>query len=286
MDDLNDLLRALPAEDVYEPQIPAARKDARVKLLSLPAELLHCILDFCNYSSVLSLMSVNHTFHAVALWKFYANVYVRGTEITTPLKTLDVKLPIEEIIPKLGDKRFGVVGGLLRRPEHLATLSNLHIINFPDLPTGKASIAFDKILRYILENSVSIQELHLPFTSLHRHASIYQGLGVSSSLNTLSTMILRGGLVPPIIQSAQLRTLHITHQCATFEDLDAIGESMLSTLRDLECSIHIVEREWEESLGKHDLFGQRFTNLETLKFAYCSCYGVATPSHEVMHPFL
>lgn len=281
MDDLNDLLLALPAEDFYEAQIPPARTDANVGLLSLPTELLHHILSFCNYNSVLSLMSVNHVLHAVALWKFYANVYIRGTEISTPLKTLDVSLPIEQLIPQLWTKRFGVVGGLLRSREHLATLSNLHIINFPDLPTSKASIAFDKILRYILESSPSIQELHLPFTSLHRHATAYRGLEVSKSLNTLSTMILRGGLVPSILDSTQLRTLHITHQCASFDDLEAIGQQMLSTLRNLECSVHNSESDWEEFLNKIERFADQFSQLDTLNFAYCNCHSATIPHSDV-----
>jgi hypothetical protein len=281
MDDFSDLLLALPAEDVYEAQIPSAREDATVGLLSLPTELLHHILGYCNYSSVLSLMSVSHVLHAVALWKFYANVYVRGGDISTPLKSLDVTLPIEKLIPQLWNKRFGVVGGLLRRPEHLATLSNLHIIDFPDLPNSKASVGFDKILRYILEKSPSIQELHLPFTSLHRHVMAYQGLAVSKSLNTVSTMILRGGLVPSVLKSSQLRTLHITHQCASFEDLNTIGQQMSSTLRNLECSVHNSENDWEEFLKKIDEFTLQFSHLETLSFAYCNCHTVETPEPDV-----
>jgi hypothetical protein len=67
MDDFADLLDALPVEQYYGTQFPPAREDAQVGVLSLPAELLQSIAEYCSNRTILALMHVNSILCGVAL---------------------------------------------------------------------------------------------------------------------------------------------------------------------------------------------------------------------------
>ncbi|CAG8685434.1 1305_t:CDS:2, partial [Acaulospora colombiana] len=113
MDTWSDLWDALPADDnLYSlTNIPPAKPDATVNIFSLPIELLRTIIELCNNRSILALMRVNRALHLVALWKFYANVYIPASRHDTVLSLIDNELPITEVIPNLFKKQFGVLGG-------------------------------------------------------------------------------------------------------------------------------------------------------------------------------
>jgi hypothetical protein len=276
MDDWEDIYNALSNETLYGPEIPPASVDAQVTIESLPIELLAQVVNYSKNKSILSLMRVNHLFHSVALRKFYATVFLPGDSFAKNLMRLDPTLSAEELLPSLYHKKFGVLGGLLRSKHHIAILKNLHIVSFPS-PLGPEHTIFNRILRYIVENATTINEIHLPFANI-TPSTIFDGLVVSSSLDTLNSHIFRSDLANAILRTGQLRELRMKFQCATSEDWQVVA---LQTLRHLQCFLHVPKGQWDTSAQGIEEFASKLSRLETLKFGYCDCPTAATPEPEV-----
>jgi hypothetical protein len=280
MDDFADLLDALPVEEYYGPQIPPARSDAQVGVLSLPAELLQSIAEYCSNRTILALMRVNKVLYRVALRCFYAKVHITCNKFSDVLGALDPGITtIEQILPNLFHKRFGVLGGLVRRPEHLANLRLLHLIDYP-MPLTPGHLTYHKIIRYVLENAPSIQSIILPWSNIARTAG-FDGLVISSSLRSVVTPMVNSSIVSSILRTAWLQSLDVTFQCATFELLHELLDHMGHTLRHLRCLVHVDAMEWDASTKKIDSFISKFTRLETLTIGYCTCVLAAEPNSEV-----
>jgi hypothetical protein len=270
MDTWDDLWDALPADDnLYSlTNIPPAKPDAAVTILSMPLELLHSIIEICNNRSILALMRVNRALHSVALWKFYSNVHIPASRHNIALSEIGSDLPIEEVLPHLFKKQFGVLGGVLRRPEHMATIHHLHIVDVPW--SKKADTTFHRILRYILDNAVSMQSLKVPnFSSTP--SSLYDGLAAPSSLSHILTSTIDTNLMTALLSTARLTSLQITSQCATFSQLQVLGDQVGSALRHLDCFIHVPPQEWETSAESIDEFASKFPRLNSLAYGYCGC---------------
>ncbi|PVF98037.1 hypothetical protein CPB86DRAFT_391246 [Serendipita vermifera] len=270
MDTWSDLWDALPADDnLYSlTNIPPARADATVNILSLPIELLRSIIELCNNRSILALMRVNRALHLVALWKFYANVHIPASRHDAILSSIDHELSTDEMIPHLFKKQFGVLGGVLRRREHMATIHQLHIVDFPW--SKKAEITFHRIIRYILDNAVSVQTLIFPRCN-STTSTFYDGLVSPSSLSHIRTPSIDTSLMKALVGTARLTSLQINSECATFSQLLTLGEQIGSALRQLECVIHIPPEEWDSSVGRIEEFASKFPRLNALDYGYCSC---------------
>lgn len=279
MDDWKEIHYALSNETLYGPEIPSASADAQVTIESLPTELLAQVINYSKNKSILSLMRVNHLFHSVALRRFYANVFLPGNSFAKNLMRLDPTLSAEELLPSLYHRKFGVLGGLLRSKHHIAVLKTLHIVSFPS-PLGPEHTIFNRLLRYIVENATTINEIHLPLANITA-SPIFDGLVVSSSLGTLSSQVFRSDLVNAILRTGQLRELRMTFQCATLEDWHAVAAQMPHTLRHLECFLHVPKGEWGASAQGIEAFASKLSRLETIKFGYCDCVTAANPEPEV-----
>lgn len=284
IDDWEDIYGALSNETLYGEEIPPASADARVTIESLPTELLAQVVNYSPNKSTLSLMRVNHLFHSVALRKFYANVFLPGESFAKNLLRLDPTLSADDLLPSLYHKKFGVLGGLLRSKHHIAVLKSLHIVNFPS-PLGPEHTIFNRLLRYIVENATTINEIHLPLANI-TPSTIFDGLVVSSSLDTLKSHGFRSDLAKAILRTGQLRSLRMTDQCATLEDWQTVASQMPLTLRHLECFLHVPEGQWVESTADVEAFASKLSRLETLKFGYCDCVSAASPEPEVSHTSL
>jgi len=279
MDDWKDLKNVLSFEQLYDVEFPLARADAQVTIESLPTELLAQVVNYSKNKSVLSLMRVNRLFYSVALRKFYATVYLPGGSFAKLLRPLAPTLSAEELLPSLYHKKFGILGGLLHSKHHISVLKELHIISFPS-PLGTEHTIFNKLLRYIVENATSINEMHLPFANI-TPSVIFDGLVVPPSLGSLNSPIFRSDLVNAILNTGKLRSLWITFQCASLEEWQTVATQMPLTLRHLECSIHVPQDQWDESVARMESFASKLSRLETLKFGYCDCFTAATPRPEV-----
>jgi hypothetical protein len=279
MDDFADLLDALPVEEYYGTQFPPAREDAQVGVLSLPAELLQSIAEYCSNRTILALMRVNSILCGVALRCFYADVHIACNKFASALEALDPGLTIEQILPSLYHKKFGILGGLVRRPEHLANLRLLHLIDYP-VPLAPGHLIYHKIIRHVLENAPSIRSIVLPWSNIARTAG-FDGLVISSSLQSVVTPMVSSKIVSSILRTAWLQSLDVTFQCATFELLHELLDHMNHTLRHLRCLIHVHVMEWDASTKKIDSFISKFQKLETLTVGYCTCEFTAEPQLEV-----
>lgn len=279
MDDFTDLLDALPVEQYYGTEAAPAKPDATIGILSLPTELLQQIADNCSNRTILSLMRVNSVLYGVSLRRFYANVHIACSKFELRLATIDSDLSIDEILPRLYHKKFGILGGLLRRPDHLANLKLLHLV---DYPTAFASgrIIYPKVLRYILEMATSIHSIELP-SSRYAWAPDFEGLVLSSSLKSVTAQSIGNNILTPVLKATSLHSLRITFECATFENLHELLDHMAPTLKDLQCFLHVPEGEWEASKNKIDGFISQFVSLECLKIGYCTCARAAKPQPEV-----
>jgi hypothetical protein len=274
MDDWKDIYDALSNETLYGSEIPPASADAQVTIESLPTEILAQVINYSKNKSILSLMRVNQLFHSVALRKFYATVFLPGDSFAKNLMRLDPTLSAEDLLPSLYHRKFGVLGGLLRSKHHIAVLKTLHIISFPS-PLGPEHTIFNRLLRYIVENATTINEIHLPLANI-TPSTIFDGLVVSSSLDTLNSLVFRSDLANAILRTGQLRSLRMTSQCATSEDWQTVASQMSLTLRHLECFVHVPEGQWGESVAGIEAFASKLSRLETLKFGYCDCVTAAS----------
>ena len=274
MDDWADLQDALLSEPIYGSEIPPARPDAKITLESLPIELLQSIVDYSKNKSVLSLMRVNRLMHSVALRKFYSNIYLSGDHLSPLFRSLDSNLTVEELLPSLSRKKYGVLGGLLRSRQHLAVLKILHIISFP---YPERSI-FDRVLRYIIENAVSIHTIKLPGTVFTKE---FDGMVVPASLDSFDSEGFHGGVSQVVLRTSHLRSLRISFQCASIGEWQAVADQMSDTLRQLHCYFHIPKEEWNESGPALQAFGSRLSHLEELKFGFCECHTAFDPTSEV-----
>jgi hypothetical protein len=279
IDDWKDVQDALSNGTLYGLEIPPARPDARVTIESLPTELLAQVVNHSKNKSILSLMRVNHLFHSVALRKFYANVFLPGESFAKNLMQLDPTLSAEDLLPSLYHKKFGVLGGLLRSKHHIAVLKSLRIVTFPS-PLGPEHTIFNRLLRYIVENATTINEIHLPLANI-TPSTVFDGLVVPSSLDTLNSHVFHSDLAKAVLRTGQLRSLRMTYQCATSEDWQAVASQMPLTLRHLECFLHVPEGQWNESAAGVEAFASKLSRLETLKFGYCDCVTAASPEPEV-----
>ncbi|CAG8715578.1 12624_t:CDS:2 [Acaulospora colombiana] len=276
MDTWSDLWDALPADDnLYSlTNIPPAKADATVNIFSLPIELLRTIIELCNNRSILALMRVNRALHLVALWKFYANVHIQTSSHDKILSLIDNELPINEVIPNLFKKQFGVLGGVLRRPEHMATIHQLHIVDVPQ--SKKAEITFHRIIRYILDNAVSLRSLIIPKYN-SASSTLYDGWVAPSSLRHIETPTIKTSLMTVLLGTARLTSLRITSQCMTFKHLRTLGERIGSGLQELECVIHVSAEDWGSSHENIDEFATKFPRLNNLEYGYCGPIGVVRP---------
>lgn len=164
MDDFRDLLDALPTEDYHEPQIPPAKPDAAVTVLSLPTEVLQEVAEYSQTRDVLSLMRTNRVFYAVGLRRFYESAYLLGNRWTGILSKLPVGTA-EDLVSKIkSNKAFqhklGVLGGLLCQKRHIAHVKRLVIVDYPVSVNGNQS-KFNTLLRFLLENAVLLQTFEL-----------------------------------------------------------------------------------------------------------------------------
>lgn len=277
MDGWADMRDALSFEPIYDSEVSPARSDARVTLGSLPAELLQSVIDYSKNKTILSLMRVNRLMYSVALRKFYETIYLRGHGLTKALSSLDSSLPIEELLPSLFDKKYGVLSGLLHAKHHIGVLKTLHVLSFPNTFSSEHTM-FEKILRYIVEHAVSIHTIRLPFV-VSAPSAIYDGMAVSPSLDTLTAPLFTGNIANAIMRSSHLRTLHLSYQCASAPQWQDMFGHMSDTLCDFQGYVHVLNGEWDGSTAKFVSVVSKLTHLKELTFGFCSCTtAIPTPT--------
>ncbi|KAG8858574.1 hypothetical protein FRB91_009635 [Serendipita sp. 411] len=268
MDDFSELLGALPSEEFYESSIPPALPDAKTVLCSLPPELLLSIMESSKNKDVLSLMRANRLLYAVGLRRFYEVAYVLGARYHS-LSNMDVSEDIDTLLPKLRGLKLGVVTGLLQNRNHIACLQHLHLISVP-LPWTTSYMILSKILRYILENATIVNKIKLPTLNIYESV-IFENMKISQNLQSLTTRGFSSRLVQTLLSQSNLSTLQIDNECITMERLEDALKHMSSTLKSLQCTIHIAEGEPDNSLEQIDCFASTLRRLENLEYGYCRC---------------
>lgn len=259
----NDLWDALPLDDQIFFHCPEAKTDAVIGISSLPVEVLELILGYCNSRSIGSLVRTNRTLHSLALRKLYAHVvvYVRWHSFPYRMEAME----ITKIVDYLVRGKFGALGGLLRRPEHMASLQHLEVVKL-----SWAAYFLHKIVQYIMYYAVSIQTLTIYQRDIPLCFSDYDGLVTSASLEYvyIHPSIL-GSWVASIPHTSHLRSLIITSNCAPLGRLQALGENWGSTLRHFQCIVHVENGEPDPSMEEIDQFASQFPHLDRLIYGYC-----------------
>jgi hypothetical protein len=273
METLADLWDALPAERrifgaIDVPPAKAVVVQPPATLSSLPTEILHLIVAHCSNQDMVLLMQVNRIFHALALPILYADVHILTRRHEAVLRSISSKMPIDRILPFFHRKRFGVLGGLLQRTEHVATIRHLHIDDFPI--SIKAISAFHRILRYILDRATNLQSLYI--NKGITIPSKAPGLVVASSLKHIIPPTIQASLMTTLLDTARLHSPPNTSECLTFRQLQDLGEQLAASLCEISCTtFYIPQTEWNSFSDKYEDFVATILRMSTLQCKHCMC---------------
>jgi hypothetical protein len=266
MDHLSELQDALPFDDDLFALtiIPPDRTGAVINLLSFPVEVLERVIQYCNPRSISQLMRVNRFLFSVGLRGLYACVYVC---VPRHKRSLWVS-PTEEPLDFLIKRRLGALTGLYQRPEYMASLRHLHLINI-----WYGEYLLHRIIQTILEHATSIQSLI--FTNCQPpDPKLYDGVILPSTLKHIALPNFGGNLLAGIPNTAHLTSFRVTSHCITLRRLEALGEHWSSSLRQLHFTIHILSEDLDPSLEEIDEFASKFPHLNSLCYGYCRCCSV------------
>lgn len=253
----------LLVSDQTHTNIPVDKTDAVFNILPLPLELIELILQYCTTSSIQALMRTNRAIYSAAVRELYASVRINVHWHSFPSKLSYIE--ITKVAQFLVKEKIGALGCLLRRPENMASLRHLHII---EVSWGEHFI--HRIIRYILHYAVSIQSLTI-FDERPIPYSEYSDLHVPSSLKHISIPNFQPNLMTALSRTAHLHSIRITSKCTSLSALQALGEEWGSTLRHFQCIVHVPKREPDPSLERIDEFAANFPRLNSLRYGYCTC---------------
>jgi hypothetical protein len=257
MDTSFDLWDVLPLDDSIfnSTNVPPAKADAVVNILSLPPEVLEVVTEYCNTRSILSLMLTNHTLFSVALRRLYSNVYIH----------LDIRRRRRKSSQEYR-RQFEALVSLHKRPEYMASLRRFHLVK---LSSQEADL-IHPLIQLPLKSAPFLQSLIIadvdPIDSTE-----YIDLMLPPSFKHLSLPNLQMNIIGAIPDAAHLHTLRITNECEPLDELQALGEKWGSSLRHLQFIIDIQPRETDPSMERIDQFASKFPNLESLRYGYCEC---------------
>jgi hypothetical protein len=257
MDTSSDLWGDLPLDDgiFNSTNVPPAKPDAAVSILTLPPEVLEVITEYCDTRTILSLMLTNHTLFSVALRRLYSNMYIH----------VDVRRRRRRSLQEY-KRQFEALISLHKRPEYMASLRHLHLVKVSE----EEAQLVHSLIQMPLENAPFLQSLILTDCDPIA-ATDYSGLVLPASLKHIFVPYLQRNITGAIPDAARLHTLRIAHGCASLDELQALGEKWASSLRHLQFVIDVQRGEPEPSMERIDEFASKFPNLESLQYGYCGC---------------
>jgi hypothetical protein len=99
----------------------------------------------------------------------------------------------------------------------------------------------------------------------------YRGLSLPPSLKHITLPNLQKNIIRAIPDRARLQSISILYDCASLGELQTLGEKWGSSLRQLQCIIHVPLGELGPSMEQIEQFASKFPCLKSLRYGYCEC---------------